>query len=1342
MKNSISLLIRLTRQVLPVIALLISLNSTCQSSLEFDGINDMVKIEHGGAFNFGSGQFTIEFYLEAFSSKNNILLITNNISSNLLEIKGIYIGLENGKLYCTIAKNWYTSKKIKDNDGIDLRNDGKVHHIAISRSPDNFVNLYIDGIEVNSQYFSTTYTINNGNNLYIGNTNLEGTSLDFEGKFDNFRLWNYERSEQEIENNKRIDLQGNEAGLVGFWKFNENIGQISDDETSGNHNAILGNSINVDSDMDPIWTNDDLELPLISNLEIENLTSSNIPLYDFIEVGVDFDEFYDNAYNPDEVSVEATFTSPSGKTYTRFGFFYKDYLICSSCFGCNGQQGFDDYWEEQETNYSWRVRFTPDEIGSWTYTIKVVPNTNENESEISEIETFSCINSDDKGYLRVSNNDKYLAFENGSWFFGIGENIGWYDGIGEIDAIGTPGPCDNYAERADYSTVTLDVMKRFIDELSDNGGNFMRTMLMPWTFDPEWEYLNNYDNRQNRMFDFDKLVEHTRDKGIYFQLSLAHSGNLDWDAGNPNANPPIAPSSIAYTINNNPYFNELSSVNNLLDFYTSPEARKAFKNKLRYIVARWGYSPYLMSYELMNEVDHTNGGHDLISGVQYYFGNQLYSDAIVSWHNEMGSYLKSIDPRHMVTASFATLRSGDNGINELECIDYTRSHQYSTDINKEYQMNYNTQRNLNRFNKPFHVGEYGDLGNGCWVSENGYSTLHNSTWASAFSGSFSTALSWWWDSEHHHPVWGGGFQHFEPLSIFMQDIEFDYYQPIGNALNAYLSYNNILYGPNPTPDAPYFDLNGFTRCDWSAQELGKPFPDNDLFVQGIETSDDQNIQVFALYKENVIIGWVHNKHNYWYNLPHNPGGNGLNVQDCEGINSVLGQCSDLFNSNPNIPTLQNESMIINNLRCEGRYRIEWWSTQYDYDINSNSILDDGGQIVSLTQYANASNGYLTISIPTLKALGDPPYAPDYAFKIFFEEHSTEQGGWFHDQTGGFGLETYKKVASTGKITPSEDVIFYKGNNGRMQHFWWDGFKFQHENTGLYPDDPNHYIDGEISTSNDGKVFYRGTNGYMQHFYYNGTGWIHEQTGGNGLPIYKKVAADSKILISGNTIFYKGDNGRMQHFWWDGSSFQHENTGLYPDDPNHHVAGDMALDILGKPYYRGANGYMQHFYNNGSGWVHDQTGGYGLPSYQKVATDSKILVSENAIFYKGENGRMQHFWWDGSNFQHENTGLYPDDPNHHVAGDMTLDISGKPYYRGANGYMQHFYKNGSGWIHDQTGGYGLPSYQKVATDSKILVSENAIFYKGDNGRMQHFWWDGSNFQHENTGLYPDEAHPKK
>jgi hypothetical protein len=93
--------------------------------------------------------------------------------------------------------------------------------------------LYLNGFLVASQPLSGEITAN-ANDLLIGNM--------FNGTIDEVRLWNVARTEEEIRANMCKKLNGNEIGLVGYWRLDEGSGTTTNDATSNSNNGTLVNS--------------------------------------------------------------------------------------------------------------------------------------------------------------------------------------------------------------------------------------------------------------------------------------------------------------------------------------------------------------------------------------------------------------------------------------------------------------------------------------------------------------------------------------------------------------------------------------------------------------------------------------------------------------------------------------------------------------------------------------------------------------------------------------------------------------------------------------------------------------------------------------------------------------------------------------------------------------------------------------------------------------------------------------------------------------------------------------------------------------------------------------------
>jgi hypothetical protein len=158
-----------------------------------------------------------------------------------------------------------------------------------------------------------------------------------------------------------------------------------------------------------------------------------------------------------------------------------------------------------------------------------------------------------------------------------------------------------------------------------------------------------------------------------------------------------------------------------------------YRNKLRYLVARYGYSPHVLSWELWNEVD-------IITG---------YRTALVrDWHAQMAAALRAMDPyRHLLTTSFANT-SGDKGVDTLPGLDYVQTHHYNSPDLAVTVARAQAQKAL--YGKPHIVGEIGaDSGGGRSKDDPQGLQIHDPLWASIATGSSGTAQPWWWDNYIH-----------------------------------------------------------------------------------------------------------------------------------------------------------------------------------------------------------------------------------------------------------------------------------------------------------------------------------------------------------------------------------------------------------------------------------------------------------------------------------------------------------------------------------------------------------------------------------------------------------------
>lgn len=151
---------------------------------------------------------------------------------------------------------------------------------------------------------------------------------------------------------------------------------------------------------------------------------------------------------------------------------------------------------------------------------------------------------------------------------------------------------------------------------------------------------------------WDHILASAEKEGVYVQLVLQHHGQ--WSSQvNPNwkGNP--------WNAENPGGFLKTAG-----EFFTSEKAQRLTKQKYRTIVARWGYSPAIMAWELFNEVHWVDA-----------LRLEHNEGAVAAWHDEMATYLRSLDVYgHLVTTSTEDLASPI-----YRSMDYYQPHLYPSE---------------------------------------------------------------------------------------------------------------------------------------------------------------------------------------------------------------------------------------------------------------------------------------------------------------------------------------------------------------------------------------------------------------------------------------------------------------------------------------------------------------------------------------------------------------------------------------------------------------------------------------------------------------------------------------
>ncbi len=441
----------------------------------------------------------------------------------------------------------------------------------------------------------------------------------------------------------------------------------------------------------------ELGLRMQKRLRIGPVTANadQVAQYAKLELTFPVEGTFTNPFDPDQIDVCAEFYTPSGKRLRVPAFFFQDFVRTKDGIVRIGKP-------------AWKVRFAPVEVGRYRYRIIA---KNQGRRVATAEESFTCTPREHRGYIRVSHsNPLYFEFDNGEPYFPSGINVF------VTTKLGSGIPPDR-----------LDRCERWMDALADHGGNFIRLRMDSWwmpiemTPDEACGYFGLGYYHQQSCWEIDRIYDKASARGIYIMHCLDNAN------ASVNGNVSKYPWRAAYNL----YLKRNGGVCETADeFWTNPEARRYVRNKLRYCVARWGYSTSLMCWEFWNEVA----------------CRPQTIDAAAAWHRDMARYLRSIDPwNHPITTSLMRHKRLAKKIWELPEIEIIQHHFYSQTEMVPPIMEL-TRSVVEPFRKPFFLGEYG-VGpafrpGDCTYDKAGIH-MHNGMWAAMFAGGSGAGAMWY-----------------------------------------------------------------------------------------------------------------------------------------------------------------------------------------------------------------------------------------------------------------------------------------------------------------------------------------------------------------------------------------------------------------------------------------------------------------------------------------------------------------------------------------------------------------------------------------------------------------------
>jgi len=443
------------------------------------------------------------------------------------------------------------------------------------------------------------------------------------------------------------------------------------------------------------------------------------------------DVVYDNPFDTAEIEVLGIFRKPSGSQAVIPGF----WMIPHSD-QCLADCSVADYRPSGDPQ--WQVRVTPDEIGLWTYTLQARKGGALLESTDG---VFEVVPSDRNGFIGVGHNRRYFQFDSGRPYFPIGLNLKWsWDGIGGVRRY-----------------------QQWLRELSANGVNYARLFIdTPWFINLEWfGPAGDYRAAQRSAAELDAILETASEVGIYLQVVLLWHQSLRIYTGSPVVVPaePPRPSTDA-DWDDHPY-NVLNGgpLSGPGAFFTNAAVQELFRRRLRYIVARWGYSPQVFAWEIVDRVDRLPNYSEQVTG---------------EWLRSVTSYLREIDQHgHLITAGSQQPIPliYDNPLLDFAPFEFYQRRLLEPPVDQEQGVIQLTYQYRQTSGSPVMVSAF-SLNPWYEPAADDPAGVHVQTtlWTSVLAGAAGAAASDWWDT---YLLPGLMQRFFSPLAAFTAGIQWN-----------------------------------------------------------------------------------------------------------------------------------------------------------------------------------------------------------------------------------------------------------------------------------------------------------------------------------------------------------------------------------------------------------------------------------------------------------------------------------------------------------------------------------------------------------------------------------------
>jgi len=213
-----------------------------KNALDFDGTNDYVNL--GSFTDFYGSNYDSDYTISAWVKPADTALNQSIFYAreNTADEKYLDLCVNSDGTLTFIVRTIYSDTQGSVTSTVRV-DDGRWHNVTAVKSG-SVHTLYIDG--VSAGMFTLGENPMQLDYFYIGASRTDSNNIAqfFNGRIDEFRLWDKALSASELRDTMMRSLTGNESGLAAYYNFDNSSGSVLQDFSGGGHDGTL---VNMDS---------------------------------------------------------------------------------------------------------------------------------------------------------------------------------------------------------------------------------------------------------------------------------------------------------------------------------------------------------------------------------------------------------------------------------------------------------------------------------------------------------------------------------------------------------------------------------------------------------------------------------------------------------------------------------------------------------------------------------------------------------------------------------------------------------------------------------------------------------------------------------------------------------------------------------------------------------------------------------------------------------------------------------------------------------------------------------------------------------------------------------------